>query len=163
MLEKILEALGLNQLVVGFALYVCTVATYGSSSQDPHSTLGYALSSLSMLSQLQVPLVLRPTDYLASRLGRAFVLLVYSWALLITMAVGFRKTRDVPSLVTAVVASIIAILAQPWTAGILLDILGLTFISCIGLTLWSLVHVLQLKFSPKHAHGCDLNTAQENQ
>ena len=64
---------------------------------------------------------------------------------------------------TAVIASIIAILAQPRTAGILLDILSLTFISCTGLTLWSLVHVLQLKFSPKHAHGCDLNTAQENQ
>ena len=160
--------------MAGCALYIPTIATYGARSRDSHATLGYALGSLSIFSQLQVPFALQQHCGFGSNL-RMLILLAYVVAQAWTTA-EFSSTKMALGIVAATVSVYGAALAllifgvshfglfRRFNSCVRLSPLAQMLLDlsvCCAATIWYLYRVLRLKLD--HPDTCNLNTPEENE
>lgn len=187
-LTELALGLGFNQIITGLGLLICTLAKYPVSTRDPHATLAHSMSLLSMASQaLVVPSLHYPRLEIINL--RIWLTCLYTYISIIPSAIGLRKTHDVTDLVGAVLCGQVICLSAYFGAkadpprsplehrvqqamGETLyrsasrkrkALLALTFAVGAVFSMYYLVRVMQLKFDPEYAGGCDMNTAKENE
>lgn len=180
--------LGLNQIIAGLGLLICTLAKYPVSTRDPHATLAHSMSLLSMASQALVIPSLQFSSLEMTNL-RIWLTCVYTYIFIIPSALGLNKTHDVTDLVGAVLCGQVICLSAYFgtkadpprslleqrvqramgetlyrsASGKRKALLALTFTTGAAFSTYYLSRVMQLKFDPGYAGGCDMNTAKENE
>lgn len=191
MLEELTRIFGLNQIVIGIGLLICTLLKYGIYSRDPHASLAYALSSLSMGSQTCALLSLISSDVPVTDL-QLWLPLPYSIVLVICLGKGYKRRDDKLGFTAAVYSLVFIYCTIGLAAGkALVKIMMppkpmasrksssfarsrvlrlLKFAAACAIAVESLAiylaEILHLKYDPAWipgSSGCNMNTAAENE